>query len=48
MIKYEKNREQNPQLETKKRYEKPRIVHKTVIETLAGSCSASVHCDIQQ
>jgi len=32
-------------LKTKKKYQKPRIVYKKIIETLAGSCSQGVGCD---
>lgn len=39
-------------LKTKKKYQKPHIVHTKVIETLAGSCNAGIDgdpiCSIQQ
>ncbi len=44
----EKNNEvklnDNKNLKSKKKYQKPRIVHTKVMETLAGSCTGSSGC----
>ena len=34
----------NKNLKSKKKYQKPRIVHTKVIETLAGSCNGTINC----
>ncbi|MFQ5768907.1 MAG: hypothetical protein ACE5HX_00115 [bacterium] len=40
-----KQKEQKKDLiEKKKTYEKPRIIHSSKIETLAGSCASTVSC----
>ena len=49
MKKSEKNNEMKlndkKNLKSKKKYQKPHIVHTKVIETLAGSCNGSVACN---
>jgi len=49
MKKEEKKPEEN--LKSKKKYQKPHIVHTKEIETLAGSCNAGIGnpaCTVQQ